>query len=259
VRPVALPQAELSLEVLVEKSLLLDRLQQGLVHLLLVLRPLAADLLLLRLALGEESLLRTLLVRLLVALEVLGASSLVHGGLVDAVEGHGGLGRDHVAGVDAAERDAIDLEGTGNQKHALVEDFEEDNALAPEAASEQNEDLAGLQRGAGLVGTEGLADLCVIILVFNGYSRCGLGESLGALLEAVVLYLLGLRLVLGGVVFAGLLGRGRNGPLAALELLGLGLLRRHGGRLCWCRSQQCQLPMVGVVRLRTEEGVLLEG
>lgn len=42
-------------------------------------------------------------------------------------------------------------------------------------------------------------------------------------------YLLGLSLVLGRVVFAGLLAGGCDGPLALLELLGLGSLGRHGG------------------------------
>lgn len=115
VRPVTVPQAELALEVFLQHALLLDALQQTLVHLLLIRRAVTARLLLLRLlALVEESLLAALLVRLLVAGKVLGLRNFVHGALVDAVEGDSGLGRNDVAGVDAAERYTVDLEGTGD-------------------------------------------------------------------------------------------------------------------------------------------------
>lgn len=43
--------------------------------------------------------------------------------------------------------------------------LEEDDALAAETTSEQDQDGTGLERGAGLSGTNGLADLVMCILV----------------------------------------------------------------------------------------------
>lgn len=68
-------------------------------------------------------------------------------------------GGDNVAGVDPAQRDAVDLEGTGDEENALVEGLEEDDALAAEAAGEQDQDGAGLEGLPGSPGADGLADL----------------------------------------------------------------------------------------------------
>jgi len=160
VRPVALPQAELALQVLLQHRLLLNRLQQTLVHLLLVLRPISTRLLLLRLlALSKEGLFAALLVGLLVPGKILWLRDLVYGRAVEAFEGDGGLGRDDVAGVDAAKRDAVDLEGAGDEEDSLVKDLEKDDALATEATGEEDKDFAGLKGGAGLVWAEGFASL----------------------------------------------------------------------------------------------------
>lgn len=158
--PVTLPQGEVGGKVALEVVLLLDGLKDGLVDGLLVLGAAGGNLLLLGLlALLEESLLRALLVGLLVAGEVVGVGDLLEGLAVKTVDGDGGTGGDHVAGVDATERDTVDLEGTGDEEDTLVEGLEENDALATETASEKDEDGTGLEGSTGLVGVLGLASL----------------------------------------------------------------------------------------------------
>lgn len=110
------------------------------------------------LALLEESLLRLLLGLLLLG-EVIGSSDLLEGlgvntGDVDALGGG-----DHIAGVDTAEGNAVDLEGAGDEENTLVEVLEEDDTLATEAASEEDEDGTGLEGLADLSGADRLANL----------------------------------------------------------------------------------------------------
>lgn len=69
-------------------------------------------------------------------------------------------GGDDVSGVDSAQGNTVDLEGTGDEENTLLEVLEEDNALAAESAGEEDQDSAGLQRLAGSPGTDSLADLC---------------------------------------------------------------------------------------------------
>lgn len=110
------------------------------------------------LALLEESLLAGLLV-LLVLDEVTVGADLVDDARVDAAQVNLGGGGDDIAGVDSPERDAVDLEGTGDEENTLGQVLEEDDALAAEAASEEDEDGTGLEGGTRLGGTDGLADL----------------------------------------------------------------------------------------------------
>jgi hypothetical protein len=164
VRPVALPEAEGAGKVALQELLLLNSRQNGLVHTLLVLSPTTCNLLLLRLlALLEETLFAALLVGLLVARKVLLVRHLLEGLAGNAFDGDGGAGGDHVAGIDAAEGHTVDFEGTGDQEDALGKDFEENDALAAETTGEEDEDGAGLERGAGLVWVLGLACLCVVL------------------------------------------------------------------------------------------------
>lgn len=122
--PIAFPQAEGAPEITLQHRLLLDIRQQSLIHLLLILCPVFANLLLLRLALVEESLLAALLIRLLVSRKVSFASDFVDSTVIDAFEIDGCLSRDYVAGIDAAEWHAVDFEWPSHEEHALVEDFE---------------------------------------------------------------------------------------------------------------------------------------
>lgn len=110
------------------------------------------------LSLLEECLLAGLLLGLL-ADEVLGLGHLVDLLGVDAGQVNLLGGGDDVSGVHSSQRDAVDLEGAGDEQDALVEGLEEDNALAAEAAGEQDQDGAGLQGVARLPGADGLADL----------------------------------------------------------------------------------------------------
>lgn len=87
---------------------------------------------------------------------------------------------DDVAGVDATEGDAVDLEGAGDEEDTLVEGLQEDDALATEATSEQDQDGAGLEGLAGSPGADGLADLLrdkVVSLVCSSSRRCLLRGS----------------------------------------------------------------------------------
>lgn len=110
------------------------------------------------LSLLEERLLAGLLLGLL-ANEVLGLGNLVdllgvHTSKVDLLGGG-----DDVASVDPPEGNTVDLEGAGDEEHALVEGLEEDDALAAEATGEEDQDGTGLEGLARLPRANGLADL----------------------------------------------------------------------------------------------------
>ena len=111
------------------------------------------------LSLLEESLLAGLLLGLLTN-EVLGLGNLVDLGAVDSGQVNLLGGGDDVSGVDPSQGNAVDLEGAGNEESTLVEGLQENDALATEAASQQDEDGAGLEGLARLPGADGLADLC---------------------------------------------------------------------------------------------------
>lgn len=66
---------------------------------------------------------------------------------------------DDVSRIDSSQRDTVDLEGAGNEEDALIESLEENDALASESTSEENEDSAGLEGFSGGPGSDGLADL----------------------------------------------------------------------------------------------------
>ena len=111
------------------------------------------------LALLEESLLANLLLGL-VGGEVLWLRDLLDLLGVEAGDVDLERGGDNVARVNPAQGDAVDLEGAGDEEDALVEGLKEDDALATEAAGDEDQDGTGLQGLAGSPGTEGLADLC---------------------------------------------------------------------------------------------------
>jgi hypothetical protein len=200
---VTLSQAEGACEVAGQELDILDVGDQSLVDGLLVGRTSAADLLLLSLlSLLEESLLTSLLLGLLGG-EVLGLRNLLNLLLVEAADVDLVGGGDNVAGVDAAQGNTVDLEGTGNQEDTLVKGLDKDDTLAAEAAGEQDQDGTGLEGLARGPGADGLADL------------------------------LGLVVIVVRVPLLGLLVGGGNLPGRLSELLGRG--RRHGDSLRWCR------------------------
>ena len=110
------------------------------------------------LALLEELLLSLLLVGLLPS-KVLLRGDLVNLRLVNA--GQVNLLRcgDNVAGVDSSERHAVDLEWAGDEEDTLWEALQEDDVLAAEAASEEDEHGTGSEAWPWGGGPDGFADL----------------------------------------------------------------------------------------------------
>ena len=86
----------------------------------------------------------------------------VHNLVVQARNIHHGRCGDHVAVVDAAQRDAIRLERAGDQKNALLKVSEEDDALAAEATGEEDQDGARRERIAIFGSMGGFAGLEVL-------------------------------------------------------------------------------------------------
>lgn len=113
------------------------------------------------LALLEERLLARLLGDL-VAGEVAGAGDLLNNLRVHTAHIDNSLGRDDISGVYSSERDSINLEGTGNEENALVEGLEENDTLAAEATSEEDENGAGNERLAVLGRADSLANLYLL-------------------------------------------------------------------------------------------------
>lgn len=110
------------------------------------------------LSLLEELLLAVLLVGGLAGEVLLGGDLLdllgIDTGDIDLVGGG-----DNVAGVDAADWDTVDLEWAGDEENTLVEVVQEDDTLAAETASEEDENGSWDEGSAWGGGTDGLADL----------------------------------------------------------------------------------------------------
>lgn len=111
---------------------------------------------------------------LLALLEELGLTGLLGGSITSKVLVAGDLldllgidtrdidlvgGGDNVAGVDAADWDTVDLEWASNEENTLVKVVQEDDALATETASEEDENGSWDEGSAWSGGTDGLADL----------------------------------------------------------------------------------------------------
>ena len=79
--------------------------------------------------------------------------------LIDPFQLHLRTRSDNVSRIYSSEWYAIDFEGAGDEKHALWEVLEEDDALAAETAGEEDEDAAGLEGVARAGGVDGFADL----------------------------------------------------------------------------------------------------
>lgn len=94
--------------------------------------------------------------------EVAGLAGLFDNLLVHTLQVDTGGGGDDIAGVYPSERNAVDFERTGNEEDTLGEVLEDDDALATETTSEEDNNGAGLK---------GLADLR------RALSLAGLGDS----------------------------------------------------------------------------------
>jgi hypothetical protein len=165
--PVRGAEAEAGGEVVDEVSLLLDVGQKGLVDGLLVLNAVLSGLLLLSqlsvrfiynamkaaylglLALLEESILARLVSGLVLG-EVAVLAGLLQDTLIDTLDVDGGGGSNDIAGVYSSQRNAVDFERTGDKEDTLGEVLEENDTLAAETTSEEDDDGTGLEGSTGL-------------------------------------------------------------------------------------------------------------
>jgi hypothetical protein len=272
-------------------SLLLNGSEKGLVDGLLVLDAVLGSLLLLSrlsvlphseflicthlrlLALLEERVL-TRLVGSLVLGEVVACAGLLQNLLVYALQVDLGRGGDDIASVYSSQGNTVDFEGTGNEEDTLLEVLEDDDALATEATSEEDDDGAGLEGLADLCRADRLAGLGLELAMLHWCSclqNSTESQSLHATMTLIApnaipillfitsrTYLLSDGSVVSRVVLAGLLRVVRYRPLPLGELLGGGLrvllFGRHfvfavvvsAGRWCWrwsrifVKSSVCQ-------------------
>jgi hypothetical protein len=241
-------------------GLLLDGGQKGLVDGLLVLDAVLGGLLLLLrllvsshktlvavthlglLALLEESVLARLVGSLVLG-EVAVLAGLLDNLLIYACKVDLGGGSNDIAGVYSAEGNTVNFEGTGNKEDTLGKVLEDNDALAAEATSKEDDDGTGLKGLANLCRADSLAGLWSQLAELqkmlyspkfhNGApAACWHIESFPASMQSSSLlarsrlsqtYLLGDGDVLSRVVLAGLLAVVRYRPLPLGELLGGGL------------------------------------
>jgi hypothetical protein len=64
-----------------------------------------------------------------------------------------------ISSIDSPERDAIDLEWTSNEENALIKNLQENDTLASETASEENENGPRGKRRSRSRWSDGLANL----------------------------------------------------------------------------------------------------
>jgi hypothetical protein len=110
------------------------------------------------LALLEERVL-TRLVGGLVLGEVAVCADLVQNLRVDALQVDRGGGSDDISGVYPSQRNAVNFEGTGDEEDTLGKVLEENDTLATETTSEEDNDGTGLKRCSGFRRADGLASL----------------------------------------------------------------------------------------------------
>ncbi len=165
--PVRGAEAEARGKVVDEVGLLLDGGKKGLVDGLLVLNTVLSGLLLLSLlsvlfthnatqaaylgllALLEESILAGLVGSLVLG-EVTVLAGLLQDTLIDTGDVDGGGGSNDIAGVYSSQRNAVDFERTGDEEDTLGKVLEENDTLATETTSEEDDDGTGLEGGTGL-------------------------------------------------------------------------------------------------------------
>jgi len=110
------------------------------------------------LALLEERIL-TRLVGGLVLGEVAVLADLVYDLLVDTLQINLGGGSDNISCVYPSQRNAVDFERTGDEEDTLGKVLEENDTLAAETTSEEDDDGTGLERGPGFRRADSLASL----------------------------------------------------------------------------------------------------
>ena len=129
------------------------------------------------LALLEESILARLVCGLVLG-EVALLGGLVQDRLVDTLDVDGGGGSDDIAGVYAAQRNAVNLEGTGDEENTLGKVLEDNDTLATETTSEEDDDGTGLEGGADLRGAGSLTGLEFMLARVHGMHIAACRSSL---------------------------------------------------------------------------------
>lgn len=175
-RPVRAAEAEAGAKVVDQVSFLLDGSQKSLIDGLLVCDTVLGGLLLLwrllvsvfqyvivcaylgLLALLEECIL-TRLVGCLVLGEVTVLAGLLQNLLVNTLQVDRGGGSNDISCVDPSQGNTVDFERTSDEENTLGKVLEDDDALAAETTSEENDNGAGLEGLTGLRGAGSLACL----------------------------------------------------------------------------------------------------
>jgi len=139
VGPVTLAEGERGSEVLRKVGDGLDGLEDGLVNLLLVGSASLRESLLLLLGSTVKELLLVALLGFLLLSEV----GIVELGNIDTGDVELGGGGNDIAGVNAANGDTVNFEGTSDEENTLVEVLEENDTLAAVTTGEDDEDGAG--------------------------------------------------------------------------------------------------------------------
>jgi hypothetical protein len=129
------------------------------------------------LALLEESILARLVCGLVLG-EVTLLGGLLQDSLVDTLDVDGGGGSDDIAGVYAAQRNAVNLEGTGDEENTLGKVLEDNDTLATETTSEEDDDGTGLEGGADLRGAGSLTGLEFMLARAHGMHVAACRSSL---------------------------------------------------------------------------------
>ena len=129
------------------------------------------------LALLEESILARLVCGLVLG-EVTLLGGLLQDSLVDTLDVDGGGGSDDIAGVYAAQRNAVNLEGTGDEENTMGKVLEDNNTLATETTSEEDDDGTGLEGGADLRGAGSLTGLEFMLASVHGMYVAACSSSL---------------------------------------------------------------------------------
>jgi hypothetical protein len=110
------------------------------------------------LALLEERVLTGLVGRLVLG-EVAVLANLVQNLRVDTLQVDRGRGSDHISGVYPSQRNAVDFERSGDKEDTLGKVLEENDTLAAETTSEEDDDGSGLEGCPRFRRTDRLAGL----------------------------------------------------------------------------------------------------
>ena len=79
--------------------------------------------------------------------------------LIHTLQVNLGGGSNDISGVDPSQGNTVNFERTGNEENTLGKVLEEDNTLAAETTSEEDNDGTGLEGLTGLRRADGLAGL----------------------------------------------------------------------------------------------------